>query len=43
MWLELGLNVVLAAASLLIYLRSLMASLATTGATSWEQPKAREF
>ncbi|MBV9502744.1 MAG: DoxX family membrane protein [Acidobacteriaceae bacterium] len=42
MWLELGLNVVLAGASLLIYLRSVMASLATTGAT-WEQPKAREF
>jgi putative oxidoreductase len=43
MWLELGLNVVLAGASLLIYLRSLMASLAPTGATWWEQAKAREF
>jgi putative oxidoreductase len=37
MWLELGLNVVLAVASLLIYLRALMASLATTGAKWWEQ------
>jgi putative oxidoreductase len=33
MWFELGMNVVLASTSLLIYLRSLMASLATTGAT----------
>jgi putative oxidoreductase len=33
MWMELGLDVVLAGVSLLIYLRSLMASLATVSAT----------
>jgi putative oxidoreductase len=43
MWLELGLDVVLGGASLLIYLRSLMASLATASATWWQQPKARQF
>jgi putative oxidoreductase len=43
MWLELGLNVVLASASLLICVRSLMASLGTTGATWSEQPKPRAF
>jgi putative oxidoreductase len=36
MWLELGLDVVLAGASLLIYLRSIMASLATASVT-WSQ------
>ena len=42
MWLELVMDVVLAGASLLIYLRILMASLATAGATWSEQPKARQ-
>jgi uncharacterized membrane protein YphA (DoxX/SURF4 family) len=39
MWLELGMDVVLAGVSLLIYLRTLMASLATPCATWSEQPK----
>ena len=43
MWLELGMDVVLAGTSLFIYLRTLMTSLATASAAWSEQPKASQF